>query len=194
MIQDLTEDAVMISPRLILVRSGASERQWQAKVEELFDKDGDFIEKIRYRTSQDGGTIAIPPVLQEQKERRRKEMKGDEEKMKQVIIRLRGEFIEVRHKEAKDMMRMIADEAEIEIFNEESEVINGGKEWKMLTDARYGWKGDILLKCTSVEQVLKLFKKVEGKAFDVGDSGKVSIEVLPHARLVIDARNKSAEQ
>ena len=39
-VQELTEDAVFISPRLMLARTEASEQQWRKKTEEVFDCEG----------------------------------------------------------------------------------------------------------------------------------------------------------
>ena len=72
--QELTEDAVLVSPRLLLARSTASEKQWKEKTEEIFQQEGDFIEKIRYRPSQGGGHYCSATGItgtQRQKEERR---------------------------------------------------------------------------------------------------------------------------
>ena len=188
-VQELTEDAVLVSPRLLLARSTASEKQWKEKTEEIFQQEGDFIEKIRYRPSQGGATIAVPPVLQEHKDRRRKEGNGDEAKRNQVIIRLRGEFIETRSNQAEKIMKMMAEEAQIQIDEEESGVVSGKKQWKKMVDARTGWKGDVLLRCAAVEEGIKLFRSVEGKTIEVGEGGKITVEIIPHASVVQEARN-----
>ncbi len=60
----LVEDAVMVTPRLMIARSPASELQWQAKLAEIFaEQDNAFVEKVRYRTSVGGGVIAAAPAL-----------------------------------------------------------------------------------------------------------------------------------
>ncbi len=52
----LVEDAVMVTPRLMIARSPASELQWQAKLAEIFaEQDNAFVEKVRYRPSVGGG-------------------------------------------------------------------------------------------------------------------------------------------
>ena len=55
LVQDLTEDIVYISPKVLLARSTASEAQWKTKVEGLWDREGDYVEKVKYGPSQGGG-------------------------------------------------------------------------------------------------------------------------------------------
>ena len=191
LVQELTEDAVMISSKLMVTRSRASEKQWREKVENLYQSDGEFIEKVRYRPSQGGNTIAALPALQEQRERKKKDSKEDEEKMKQVIIRMRGEFIEARGEEASKFIDMITKAAEIKADEKESEIITNKGQWKRLTDHRYGWRGDILMKCEDTDKVIELYKKVEGKTIEMGEGSKVTIEIIPHAKLVVEARRRA---
>ena len=112
--------------------------------------------------------------------------------MKQVLIRLKGEFIEVYKPQVEKIVAMIADAAQVPFDAEESLTIAKRKQWKKIEDTRVGWKGDLLLRCDSVDEVLKLFNKIEGKTIEVGDMGKVSVEVIPHARIAVDARNRAS--
>ena len=129
----------------------------------------------------------MPLVLQEHKDRRRKEGNGDEAKRNQVIIRFRGGFIETRSNQAEKIMKMMAEEAQIQIDEAESGVVS--KQWKKMVDARTGWKGDVLLRCAVVEEAIKLFRSVEGKNIEVGEGGKITVEIIPHASVVQEARN-----
>ena len=190
-VQELTEDAVMVSSRLIVARSRASEKQWRDKVEDLYRSEGEFIEKVKYRQSQGGGTIAALPVLQEQRERKSKTNKEDEEKMKQVILRLRGEFIEARGEQAKKFMNMISRATLIQCEEDESEVVTNKGQWKKLMDPRFGWRGDVILKCESADKVIDIYRQIEGKAIELGEGARVTIEVIPHAKLVIEARKRA---
>lgn len=192
MVQELTEDAVMISPRLMVARSTASEKQWREKTEALFQREGDFIEKVRYRASQGGNTISIPPVLQEQKDRKKKETKDDEGKLTQIIIRLRDELIETQEEQVHKVIKMVTEKTQIKIGEEESPVVAGKRQWKKIKDARTGWKRDVLLKCSDTDEVIKIFRLIEGRAIEMGEDGRVTVEIIPHAKMAIEARNKSS--
>ena len=85
-------------------------------------------------------------------------------------------------------MEMIARESAVPINKEEAETVGDAKQWKKLEDARYGWRGDILMKCKDEEEVCQLFRRIDGKAFGVGAGGRISIEIIPHARIIQDAR------
>ena len=112
--------------------------------------------------------------------------------MSQVIIRLRGEYIETQAEKAADIMKMISRKAQIQIENEEAAVVGNKKQWKKLVDARFGWRGDILLKCNDAEEAIKLYQGVEGKALEIGDGGRITIEIIPHAKVIIEARNATS--
>jgi hypothetical protein len=179
----------MLSPKLMVARSAASEIQWRRRVEEAFlDQDDDYVEKVRYRPSQGGGTIAIPPVLKEQKDRKRHSNKGSDGKELQVVIRLGGEFIGARLEESPRFMAMIATAAQVPLQQQESEAVSSQYQWRTLKDARFGWRGDVLIRCSSKEEVLKLFAAIEGKTIDVPGGGKITIEVIPHVSLIDEAR------
>eukprot|EP00972_Heterocapsa_arctica_P061460 9064636-Heterocapsa_arctica.AAC.1 len=80
-VQELTEDAVLVSPTLMLVRSAASEGQWVQKVGEAFaDYDNSYVERVRYRPSMGGGVLAEAPALKEQKDRKMFMAKGSDGK------------------------------------------------------------------------------------------------------------------
>ena len=111
--------------------------------------------------------------------------------MKQVVIKMRGEFIEARKGEINELMKMIAVAGGIRINEAESEVVSEAAQWKAMVDSRTGWRGDVMMKCDTSEDIFKLFEKVEGKAFNVGTFGKITIEIIPHAKLVIEARNRA---
>ena len=110
--------------------------------------------------------------------------------MCQVIIRFRGEFIEARDAQAEQMMRMVAEKAEIEVDARESGTVVERKQWKKISDVRRGWRGDIFFRCDRREDVIKLFRRVEGCAIEVAGGGRVSGEVIPNANLVQEARSK----
>ena len=59
----------------------------------------------------------------------------------------------------------------------------------MMKDARYGWSGDILIMLSSIEEVIRLFMTLDGKAIEVGGGGRIVIEVLPHISLLEKVRN-----
>ena len=133
-------------------------------------------------------TIATPPVLKEQKDRKRFENKGSDGKELQVVIRLGGELIGARAEEAPRFIQMVAAASEIPFQEKETDTTGTQHQWRTLKDARYGWRGDVMLRCGSREEVIKLYKAVEGKAIDVPGGGKISIEVIPHVALIDDAR------
>lgn len=189
-VQQLSEDAVMISSKLMVARSTASEKQWKQKTEELYNLGGEYIEKVRYRASQGGNTIAIPPILQEQKEMRRKESKEEEGRMTQVVVRLRGEFIEAQESQIQKIVKMFGEATQLNFEAEESPVVASRYQWKKIKDSRTGWKGDILFKVKDTDEIFRMFRLTEGKTIELGDEGKVTIEIIPHAKLVIEARNK----
>ena len=189
-VQNLTEDSVMVSSRLMIVRSSASELQWRQKVEEVFqEQDEAFIEKVRYRPSQGGTTIAVPPVLKEEEGRRRYEKKGSDGKEKQVVVRFGGEFVKARADEAENFMRMLQDTAQIQFLSQESEAVSSEYQWRKIQDARFGWKGDVVLQCNTKEEVLRLFAAAEGKTIEVPGGGRISIEIIPHVSLAEESRN-----
>jgi hypothetical protein len=105
-IRELTEDAVFLSPRLRVARSFASEKQWSEHVADIFNTEAeDFVEKVWYRLSAGGGTVAIPPILKEHKDRRKYEERGRDGRELQVIIRFAGEFVEARKERWDDSCR-----------------------------------------------------------------------------------------
>ena len=62
-ITHLSEYAVMISPRLMIARSTASDAQWTIRVTEIVgDNDNASVDKVRYRPSQGGGIITTSPL------------------------------------------------------------------------------------------------------------------------------------
>ena len=84
---------------------------------------------------------------------------------------------------------MIADSTYIPLQDHEEDIISKPYQWHLMKDARFGWRGDILLRCGSKEEVTKLFVMIEGKAVDVAGGGKISIEVIPHISIVEQARD-----
>ena len=103
-----------------------------------------------------------------------------------------GEFIETQVAKIETIMKMIAGEAQIQMNREESSVVGNPKQWKKLVHARYGWSGDVLVKCTDENEAIKLYQRVEGKVLEMGGGGRVTIEIIPHAKVVLDARRSRA--
>ena len=190
---NLTEDAVMVSPRLMLARSSASELQWQESVNRIFeDNDNDYVDKVRYRPSGGGGVIAAAPALKEQRELKKFQAKGSDGRELQVVIRLGGELIQGRARELEQFVAKIAECSRIPLAESHTEVLKAPYQWSMMSDARYGWRGDILIKLATKAEVILLYRSVEGKSIAVADGGQISIEVLPHVTLVDELRNGGA--
>ena len=114
--------------------------------------------------------------------------------MCQLIIRLRGDFIEFREDIVEGFMQSVAKSSKVEINAHESDVVVEGKQWKKIIDSRSGWKGDILLRCHKKEDVVLIFQAIDGKAIAIGSDGRVNIEVIPHATLAREARHKKAQE
>ena len=188
-IQSLVEDAVLVTPTLMVARSTASESQWKRRIEEIFaDYDNAYVEKVRYRPSCGGGLLAVAPALKEQKDRKRFAAKGNDGKELQVVIRLSGEFVGVRANEGGEFVRMIRSTTGVPLQETESTMIREAYQWTMLKDARFGWRGDILLRVAAKEEVLHMFGSLEGKAINVPGGGRIIIEVMPHISLLDEAR------
>jgi hypothetical protein len=188
-VANLVEDAVMVTPRLMIARSPASELQWQDKLAEVFsDDDNAFIERVRYRPSVGGGVIAVAPALKEQKERKKYAAKGTDGKELQVVVRFSGEFVGAREGEAGDYMTMIQATAGIPLKNEAVAILKDAGQWTLLRDARYGWKGDVLVKLGSEAEAIRLYAALEGKAITVPGGGRIVVEVILHIALVDAAR------
>jgi len=186
----LLEDAVFISPRLLVARSPASEAQWGKLVESIFEaRHEEYVTKVRYGDSQGGGTIAIPPVLREAMAMRRVERRSSDGREMQVIIKFSGEFIEARLEEAGKLVQMVGAVAGFPFEAVGREAVHGKHQWAMIQDARYGWRGEILTQCGSEEEVLHLFQEVNGKTIGTAQGGKILVEVFPHASLILRARN-----
>lgn len=188
---ELVEDAVLVTPRLMIARSTASEAQWRQKVGEIFEgNDNSYIEKVRYRPSEGGGYLAEAPALKEQKDRKRHEAKGSNGKELQMVIRLGGEFIGARAGEVNNFMRLVANAARLPLQEEPIKDVREAYQWALMIDARYGWRGDILLRLNSQEEVLAMFGNLEGKAIGVSGGGRVVIELMPHISLLSAARTR----
>ena len=72
------------------------------------------------------------------------------------------------------------------------EVVAGQHQWAMIRDARYGWRGEILTQCANEAEVLRLYGCVNGKTIGTAQGGKILVEIMPHASLVLRARNAAA--
>jgi hypothetical protein len=190
-VQELVEDAVLVTPRLMLARSAASEAQWQKKVGEIFsDNDNAYVERVRYRPSTGGGCLAEAPALKEQKDRKRHEAKGSNGKELQMVLRLGGEFIGARAGEAKDYMKLVKEAAQLPLQEEPTKDLREAYQWSLMVDARYGWRGDILMRLDSQEEVLDMYANLEGKAISVAGGGRIVIEMVPHIALLTAARSR----
>jgi hypothetical protein len=190
-IQELVEDAVLVTPRLMLVRSAASEAQWQTKVSEIFaHNDNAYVERVRYRPSTGGGCLAEAPALKEQKDRKRYEAKGSNGKELQMVLRLGGEFIGARAGEAKDYMKLVGEAAQIPMQEEPTKDLKEAYQWALMVDARYGWRGDILMKFNTMEEVLDTYANLEGKAISVAGGGRIVIEMVPNIALLTACRGR----
>lgn len=164
----------MLSPKLMIARSAASEEQWKETYAELLEEnDADYIEKVRYKPSEVGATNAIPPVLKEQKDRRRYEISGRGGKEKELVVRFMGEFIGSRIEEAARFVGMVAEAAQVQLQMEETDMLSVQYQWKELVDAQYRWNRDVRLRCNTKEEVLRIFMAVEGKTIDVPGGGRL---------------------
>jgi hypothetical protein len=185
----LVEDAVMVTPRLMIARSPASELQWQDKLAEIFtDGDNAFVERVRYRPSVGGGVIAVAPALKEEKDRKRYAAKGSDGKELQLVLRFSGELVGGREIEAVDYMSMVQAAAGIPIMPEPVEVLKDTGQWVMLRDPRYGWQGDVLIKVGTPDEAIRMFTSLEGKAISVPGGGRIVVEAILHIALVDAAR------
>jgi len=192
-VQELLEDAVLVTPTLMVARSTASEAQWGRKVGEIFaDRDNAYVERVRYRPSTGGGILAEAPALKEQKDRKKYEAKGSDGKELQVVIRLGGEFVEARRGEVGDYVRMVKEATGIPLANEATEIVKEMYQWALLQDARHGWRGNVVTRLGTKEEVLHMFTMLEGKVIEVAGGGRMVIEVLPHISLMLEARSARA--
>ena len=87
---------------------------------------------------------------------------------------------------------MVAREASIPFAAEASETPTRAYQWTLLKDARYGWQGGVIAKLALPNEVLQLFRSVEGKAITVPHGGRIVLEALPHSSLMAEARNHAA--
>jgi hypothetical protein len=65
-------------------------------------------------------------------------------------------------------------------------------QWKILLDARYGWRGEVSFRCKDNAQAIGLYSLIDGKSIDCPDHGKIVVEVITHASIAIEARNAIA--
>jgi hypothetical protein len=188
----LAEDAVMISQRLMIARSSVSDALWTTRVIEIAEeRDNSFVDKVRYRPSQGGGIITACPLLDEEKARRRPTGKDDPGKDTMIIFRFTGEYINQKVADIPSFMDMIGRAANT-TFSDPVEVIQQCYQWKILLDARYGWKGDISYRCKDKAQATALHARIDGKSIDCHDQGKVVVEVITHVSIAAESRNAIA--
>jgi hypothetical protein len=189
----LVEDAVMISQRLMIARSTASYAQWTIRVTEIAeDKDNSFVDKVRYRPSQGGGIITASPLLEEEKARRRLTGKDVNGKDTMIIFRFTGDHINAREANIPAFMSMISHGANMTFHPDPVVVIQECLQWKVLLDARKGWRGDVSFRCEDKAQAIALHARIDGKSIDCHDHCKVFVEVITHASIAIEARNAIA--
>ncbi|CAK0907030.1 unnamed protein product [Prorocentrum cordatum] len=106
-VQELLEDAVLVSPRRLLARTTASGMQWRAAVDSAFeDNDGAYVERVRYRPSSGGGVLAMVRALAETKAIRRNAHRAPDGREFQVVIRFSGELIGGRFSEVHAFMAL----------------------------------------------------------------------------------------
>ena len=65
-------------------------------------------------------------------------------------------------------------------------------QWALLQDARHGWRGNVVTRLGTKEEVLHMFTMLEGKVIEVAGGGRMVIEVLPHISLMLEARSARA--
>jgi hypothetical protein len=189
----LAEDAVMVSPRLMVARSTASDAQWIIRVSEIVeDMDNTYVDKVRYRPSQGGGIITTSPLLDEEKARKQLIGKETAGKDAMIIFRFVGDHVNAKEADIPTFMAMIGRGANMVIPSEPVEVIQENLQWKILVDARVGWKGDVSFRCKDKAQAIRLYSAIEGKSIDCSDYGKIVVEVITHASIAIEARNAIA--
>ena len=194
-VQAFLEDAVLVTPGLLIARSTASEAQWRQRVEDIFkEQDDAYVERVRYRPSEGGGIITAAPALTEQKELKKYIRLGSDGKELQVVLRLVGEYIGARLDEVSAFVKMMAEASQVPLLPQAVEVVTEAFQWKPMLDARYGWKGYVLTRVNTTEEVIRIFRTLDGKAINVAGGGKIVIEVIPHVSLVEAARNAGGAQ
>lgn len=186
---ELIEDAVLVTPTLMIARTMASEAQWKRQLETIFaDNDNAYVERIRYRPSAGGGILAAAPAIKEQKDRKRYEAKGSDGRELQIVVRLTGELIGARMAEAEHSVHMMREATRIPLEAKGTEVVKDAYQWMLMQDARYGWRGDFLIKLANKAEVLTIFKGLDGKAISFSGGGRIAVEVMPHISMLDDAR------
>ena len=184
-VQELLEDAVLVSPRLLLARTTASETQWRAAVDSAFQDDDDaYVERVRYRPSSGGGVLAMVPALAETRALRRNAHRAPDGRELQVVLRFSGELIGGRFPEVHTFMALAREAARLPLHPQAVEELTAVYQWKPLVDARAGWRGDVLLQVRHRDEVKVTFQRLEGKAIDVAGQGRIVIEVIPHVSLL----------
>ena len=59
-------------------------------------------------------------------------------------------------KEVGDFMLMVQAAAGIPLMTEAVEFLKDKSQWTLLRDARYGWKGDVLVKVWSEDEAIRM--------------------------------------
>jgi hypothetical protein len=150
------------------------------------------VDKVRYRPSQGGGIITACPLLDEEKARRRLTVKDATGKDTMIIFRFTGEHINAKEANIPAFMSMISRGANMIFQSDPVDVIQECLQWKVLLDARYGWRGDVSFRCKDKAQAIALHARIDGKSIECHDHGKVVVEVITHASITIEARNAIA--
>jgi hypothetical protein len=109
-----------------------------------------------------------------------------------IIFRFTGEHINAKEANISTFMSMISRGANMIFQSDPVDVIQECLQWKILLDARYGWRGDVSFRCKDKAQAIALHARIDGKSIDCHDHGKVVVEVITHASITIEARNAIA--
>eukprot|EP00972_Heterocapsa_arctica_P034228 5041665-Heterocapsa_arctica.AAC.1 len=70
-------------------------------------------------------------------------------------------------------MRVVAN---IQLKTEPVEVVKEAYQWTLIQDARHGWRGDILVRLATKDEVLHMLVSLEGKSIKVSDGGQIVLE------------------
>jgi hypothetical protein len=106
-----------------------------------------------------------------------------------IIFRFTGDHINAREANIPAFMSMISHGANMTFYPDPVVVIQECLQWKVLLDARNGWRGDVSFRCEDKAQAIALHARINGKSIDCHDHCKVFVEVITHASIAIEARN-----
>ena len=113
-VQALVEEAVLVTPRLMIARSHAAVTQWEQRLSEIYaEHDGAYIEKVRHRPSEGGGILTEAPVLREHVVMKRLLSRGGEGSALRVLLRLSGDTVNAGPHASNEVMDIVRRESAI---------------------------------------------------------------------------------